>query len=89
MVSPVFIGPGYSLCCTIVSAVGVIFLFILGALFQAENGQLMHGEPDEVPKDPKAVARAAFIAGAIYAVLFGFCTCQFKLGQRRRARESI
>lgn len=36
----------------------------------------MHGEPDEVPKDPKAVARAAFIAGAIYAVLFGFCTCQ-------------
>jgi len=71
-----FVGPGKSLCCTIVSAIGVVFLFVLGALFQAGVEELTEGPT--APADHLATASSCFIAGAIYLFLFVFCFWQVR-----------
>ncbi|KAJ3011365.1 hypothetical protein HKX48_006866 [Thoreauomyces humboldtii] len=81
------VGPGLSLCCTIVSAVGIVFLLLLGALFNAENEELVEGKAGTVPTDPAMVARGCYLAGFIYMGFFAFCWCQSYVNQKMAAEE--
>ncbi|KAI8816187.1 uncharacterized protein EV422DRAFT_547059 [Fimicolochytrium jonesii] len=75
----IVVGPGCSMCCTVLSAIGIIFLFLLGALFHAHAEELVEGKEGEVPTDPAAVARGCYLAGFIYMGFFGFCWGQVGL----------
>ncbi|TPX66832.1 hypothetical protein SpCBS45565_g04219 [Spizellomyces sp. 'palustris'] len=48
----------------------------MGALFHAENEELVEGKKGEVPSDPQLVAKGCYVAGFIYMGLFAFCWCQ-------------
>lgn len=54
---------------SVISACGVVFLLVLGALYQAGAEQLIHGKD---PIDNKAVARGCFIAAFLYIISFAF-----------------
>ncbi|KAJ3148634.1 hypothetical protein HDU86_007389 [Geranomyces michiganensis] len=82
------VGPGLSLCCTIVSGVGIVFLFLLGALFHSDNEELVEGKKGEVPTDPAMVARGCYLAGFIYMGFFSFCWCQSYLNQKIAREEA-
>ncbi|KAI9143902.1 hypothetical protein BKA69DRAFT_1059658 [Paraphysoderma sedebokerense] len=66
---------------TVVSAIAVPFLLVLGALFQNNAPTLVQGH--RAPKDPKAVATGCYGAAGIYAVLFVICLCQVFVYRRQ------
>ncbi|CAG8454997.1 3092_t:CDS:2 [Ambispora leptoticha] len=74
MVKLAFINPTLSIFCTGLSAAGVIFLVVLGALFDAEVESLTESTHD--PDDPHAVASACYLAAVIYAAFLTTCGCQ-------------
>ncbi|KAI9101698.1 hypothetical protein DFS34DRAFT_426139 [Phlyctochytrium arcticum] len=85
MVRLTVVGPACSMCCTILSAFGIVFLLMMGALFNTENPSLAdHNNP---PADLRVVAKGCYLAGFIYMAFFVFCWCQSYLNQRQAAQE--
>ncbi|KAI9596374.1 hypothetical protein BDF19DRAFT_438895 [Syncephalis fuscata] len=65
-----FVSYGNAACCSILSVIGIVFLLILGHLFDTEAEQ--YTESKNSPADPHGVAHACYVAAAIYA---GFVVC--------------
>lgn len=84
----ILVGNGKALCCSVVSACGILFLVILGLLFQAESEILLEGKPGEVPKNGKVAAKGCFSAALIYLGFFVFCSFQSYLHARKRKEEA-
>lgn len=84
----IFVGNGKAVCCTVVSACGILFLVVLGLLFQAESEILLEGKPGEAPSSGKVAARGCFGAAIIYVGFFAFCFFQSWLHSRRRRLET-
>ncbi|RKP22874.1 hypothetical protein SYNPS1DRAFT_5180, partial [Syncephalis pseudoplumigaleata] len=61
---------GKAVGCSILSVIGVVFLLILGHLFDIEAEQ--YTESKNAPADPHGVAHACYMAAMIYA---GFVVC--------------
>ncbi|KAJ2398565.1 hypothetical protein GGI23_003172 [Coemansia sp. RSA 2559] len=82
-----FVSPGCAMCCQVLSVFGIVFLVILGLLFNAEVEELTGSTED--PVHPKEVGRMCFIAAAIYAGFFFCCSCQqvVRRNDIRRARR--
>ena len=70
------VGPGKSLCCTLLSLIGCIFLYILGALYQAEVEELVDGPAANIPLSATDTASSCFIAATMYLATFCFCFWQ-------------
>ncbi|KAL0077583.1 hypothetical protein J3Q64DRAFT_1299141 [Phycomyces blakesleeanus] len=81
-----FVGPGLSVCCSLLSVCGIIFLVVLGFAFDAEVEVLTEFTSD--PDDPKATAHACFTAAIVYACFLAFCSCQ-TLVHKYNARNQI
>ncbi|OZJ04264.1 hypothetical protein BZG36_02490 [Bifiguratus adelaidae] len=79
------VSPTSALTCTFTSAAGVIFLLILGGLFNADVEGLTESKGDP---DPNVAASTCFLAAAIYAGFFVFCGCQSWI-HSRNARQDI
>ncbi|KAI9276332.1 hypothetical protein BC943DRAFT_333003 [Umbelopsis sp. AD052] len=81
-----FVSPGNAICCSVVSVAGIIFLTILGVLFDKEVEALTESVND--PDDPHAVAQACFTAAIVYGCFLAFCGCQ-SLVHKYNARNQI
>ncbi|KAJ2776403.1 hypothetical protein H4R18_005691 [Coemansia javaensis] len=82
-----FVSPGCAVCCQVLSVFGIVFLVALGLLFNAEVEELTGSTED--PVHPRDVARACFLAAAIYAGFLACCSCQqfARKADVRRARR--
>ncbi|KAI7869348.1 hypothetical protein BDF14DRAFT_1784069 [Spinellus fusiger] len=80
------VGPGFSICCSLLSFFGILFLVVLGLAFDAKVEVLTEFVSD--PDDPKATAQACFTAAIVYACFLGFCSCQ-TLVHKYNARNQI
>ncbi|KAF9994065.1 hypothetical protein BGZ80_000822 [Entomortierella chlamydospora] len=72
-------------CCSVLSVFGVIFLGIMGFLFQLPAESLTDTIND--PDDPAAVAQACFTATMFYAFMVLFCGCQSWLHKREQRAQ--
>jgi len=75
-----FVSPTDSIMMTVISTFGVLFMVVLGSLYDAEVEGLTESIND--PSDPKAVAHSCFIVAGIYALLFVSCGFQAWLNFR-------
>jgi len=69
-----FVSPFTASCLSIISIAGIIFLSIIGYLF--DNGFEGLTESTTDPVDPKAAANVCFTAAGIYGGLFIVMSCQ-------------
>ncbi|KAJ1653123.1 hypothetical protein IWQ61_006690 [Dispira simplex] len=74
------VGAGCATCCSVLSAVGIVFLVILGAMFSARAPQFTESIKD--PDNYDAIANSCYMAAGIYAVFLMFCCCQSFMNQR-------
>ncbi|KAJ1925312.1 hypothetical protein IWQ60_004646 [Tieghemiomyces parasiticus] len=68
------VGPGCSTCCSVLSAIGIIFLIIVGAMFGNRAPQF--AEAYDYPDNYDAIASSCYAAAGIYAGFLAFCCCQ-------------
>lgn len=54
----------------------------LGAAYQADLEELVHGPAGTVPVDPAGTATACFIAAGIYVACLGLSSCQLWLRKK-------
>ncbi|KAG9285342.1 hypothetical protein G9A89_010817 [Geosiphon pyriformis] len=86
MVKLAFVGPLASTTCAGLSFAGIIFLLILGALFDAEVEGLTESNSD--PDNPHIVAQTCYLAALIYGGFFLTCGCQ-ALVHKKQSRSQI
>ena len=68
------------------SIFGIVFLLVLGALYQANAEVLTTGH--DAPKDAQATGQACYIAAAIYAGVLVLGIWQYFLARRREAARA-
>ncbi|KAI9227850.1 MAG: hypothetical protein DHS80DRAFT_16487 [Piptocephalis tieghemiana] len=74
-------GPGCAIFCTLISIAGIIFLVVMGALFNAGVSQFT--ESTKMPADHKAVGHGCYMAAAIYVGFLLLSLCQIKVNKRQ------
>ncbi|PIA16099.1 hypothetical protein COEREDRAFT_63211 [Coemansia reversa NRRL 1564] len=81
------VSPGCAIFCQVLSVFGIVFLLVLGFLFNAEVEELVGSTED--PVNPKEVGHACFLAAGIYTAFFVCCSCQqfVRKADTRRARR--
>jgi len=79
-------GEGNAYFCSVVSFVGVIFLLVLGYLFDIKSPSFTESVKD--PAHPEQIARACYLAAGAYAVCLVFSICQAQL-HSRKARHGV
>ncbi|KAI8800449.1 hypothetical protein BJ742DRAFT_841573 [Cladochytrium replicatum] len=82
----IFVSSTNAAMCTVTSAFGVVFLAILGALFNAEVPELM--DSHIAPADPHAFATVCFAAAGLYLFTFLFCFCQSSLISKKARADA-
>jgi len=83
----VYVSPCCSICCTIFSIFGAIFLLAFGIMFKAGVHELT--KTKESPKDSASVGTSCFIAAGIYLLLILFCSCQAFVGKKTKKPEEF
>ncbi|KAH8913913.1 hypothetical protein BT69DRAFT_1358657 [Atractiella rhizophila] len=66
---------GLASCYSIFSIFGILFFVFIGLAF--DNGADVLLDSEESPPDGHAVAKTCYGAAVVYAVLMGFCACQY------------
>lgn len=91
MVSAKICGPKCSICCSLVSAWGIVMLALMGVFFYVKSPALVEDLPlnetewedwDNVEKAYHGTAYNCWIATALYALTLAFSLFQYRLNAR-------
>jgi len=88
-------GPGCSTCCSVISIWGILFLFVMGALFDIQATALIADAPPDpitheiTAEQMKKAAGICYGSGCIYIGTFLLSVWQMQRNSKESARKAM